>query len=340
MEKLEKEAIEILQVLCAYDNCVISDSGGKDSSVLKHIALKAREIYGLNFKVRHNHTTVDAPETVYFVREEKEKFEKMGIEYEISYPKETMWQLIVRHGTPPTRRMPKTEKKRETSPSQSNLNDKNARRYLIRLANINFGKGDIWATFGWNNGLLPETYEDAKKDVVNFIRRINRKRKKLGLENAKYIYIIAFEEYTRPHFHLLISGGIDRDELERMWGKCDRPNTRNISPDENFLLTGLATYITQNPHGTKRWCPSKNLKKPDEPKRSYSKFRKAKVEKMAFDSSVLQAEMEKAYPGFTFLDAEVKHNGVNAAFYIYARMVKKGEKPKGKLQKRKRGNKA
>lgn len=116
--------------------------------------------------------------------------------------------------------MPKTEKKRETSPSQSNLNDKNARRYLIRLANINFGKGDIWATFGWNNGLLPETYEDAKKDVVNFIRRINRKRKKLGLENAKYIYIIAFEEYTRPHFHLLISGGIDRDELERMWGSA------------------------------------------------------------------------------------------------------------------------
>ena len=125
-----------------------------------------------------------------------------------------------------------------------------------------------------------------------------------------------------------------------MWGKCDRPNTRNISPDENFLLTGLATYITQNPHGTKSWCTSKNLKKPDEPKRSYSKFRKAKVEKMAFDSSVLQAEMEKAYPGFTFLDAEVKHNGVNAAFYIYARMVKKGEKPKGKPQKRKRGNKA
>lgn len=82
-----------------------------------------------------------------------------------------------------------------------------------------------------------------------------------------------------------------------MWGKCDRPNTRNISPDENFLLTGLATYITQNPHGTKRWCPSKNLKKPDEPKRSYSKFRKAKVEKMAFDSSVLQAEKEKGISG-------------------------------------------
>lgn len=236
--------------------------------------------------------------------------------------------------------MPKTARKRETSPSQTNLNDKNARRYLIRLANINFGKGDIWATFGWNDGLLPETYEEAKRDVVNFIRRINRRRKKSGLENAKYIYIIAFEEYKRPHFHLLISGGIDRDELEAMWGKCDRPNTRNISPDENFLLTGLATYITQNPHGTKRWCPSKNLKKPDEPKRSYSKFSKAKVEKMAFNYNVLKEEMEKAYPGFTFLDAEVKHNGVNAAFYIYARMVKKGEEPKDKPKKGKRGNTA
>lgn len=87
MEKLEKEAIEILQALCTYDNCVISDSGGKDSSVLKHIALKAREIYGLNFKVRHNHTTVDAPETVYFVREEKEKFEKWELNMKSVIPK-------------------------------------------------------------------------------------------------------------------------------------------------------------------------------------------------------------------------------------------------------------
>lgn len=103
MEKQEKNAIEILNMVCGNSGCVIADSGGKDSSVLKHIALKTREKYGLQFKVRHNHTTVDAPETVYFVREEKKKFSAAGIEYEISYPKETMWQLIVRNGTPPTR---------------------------------------------------------------------------------------------------------------------------------------------------------------------------------------------------------------------------------------------
>ena len=219
--------------------------------------------------------------------------------------------------------MPKTKKKRETSPSQSNLNDKNARRYLIRLANINFGKGDIWATFGWDNGHKPQDMEQAKKDVVNFIRRINRRRKKAGLENIKYIYIIAIDEHVRPHFHILMTGdGVDRDELEELWGKCSRPNTRRIKPDDDFLITGLATYISNNPHGTKRWCPSKNLQKPEEPKRSYSKFKRAKVEKMAFDYETLKAEMEKAYPGFKFLDAEVRYNGINAAFYIYARMVR------------------
>lgn len=105
MERLEKNAIEILHMMCERSECIICDSGGKDSSVLKHIALQTKEKYGLQFRVRHNHTTVDAPETVYFVREEKRKFEQMGIPYEIHYPKESMWQLIVRHGTPPTRLM-------------------------------------------------------------------------------------------------------------------------------------------------------------------------------------------------------------------------------------------
>lgn len=91
MERLEKNAIEILHMMCERSECIICDSGGKDSSVLKHIALQAKEKYGLQFRVRHNHTTVDAPETVYFVREEKRKFEQMGIPYEIHYPKESIY---------------------------------------------------------------------------------------------------------------------------------------------------------------------------------------------------------------------------------------------------------
>ena len=71
---------------------------------------------------------------------------------------------------------------------------------------------------------MPDSEERARKDIQNFIKRINRRRKKAGLENAKYIYILAMDGYKRPHFHILLSGdGVDRDELEELWGKCDRP---------------------------------------------------------------------------------------------------------------------
>ena len=68
----EKEAVEIL-MLFAKENCKIMDSGGKDSSVLKRIAEKCAEKYGLEFQVVHNHTSIDAPETVYFIRRERER---------------------------------------------------------------------------------------------------------------------------------------------------------------------------------------------------------------------------------------------------------------------------
>ena len=220
--------------------------------------------------------------------------------------------------------MPVTRKGRETKPSQKDLNDRNSKRYMVRLANINFGKGDIWATFGWNEECLPEDMGEARKDVKNFISRVNYRQKKQGKENIKYIYILAYDGYTRPHVHILMTGeGIDRDELEDLWGKCDRPNTKRIQPDDDFLITGLATYVSNNPHGTKRWCASKNLVKPPEPSRSYSKFRRTKVNRMVKDFEVLRAEMEKAYQGYKFLDAEVKYNKQLASFYIYARLVKK-----------------
>ena len=66
----EKNAIEILRMIGSNNGFTVADSGGKDSSVLTHIAMKA----GCPFEVVHNHTTVDAPETVYFIRE---KFKRL-----------------------------------------------------------------------------------------------------------------------------------------------------------------------------------------------------------------------------------------------------------------------
>lgn len=85
---------------------VVTDSGGKDSAVVKELALRA----GIPFEIQHNHTTADAPETVRFIRSEAKRFEELGIKYTINMPvykgkRTSMWSLIPQKLMPPTRLM-------------------------------------------------------------------------------------------------------------------------------------------------------------------------------------------------------------------------------------------
>lgn len=83
---------------------VVTTSGGKDSSVCVELAIRA----GIPFEVMHNHTTADAPETVYFVRSEFKRLEAMGIKCTLNKPMykgapTSMWALIPQKLIPPTR---------------------------------------------------------------------------------------------------------------------------------------------------------------------------------------------------------------------------------------------
>lgn len=66
-------------------------SGGKDSDVILALA----KLAGVNFEAVHNLTTVDAPETVQYVKSQPD--------IRIDYPDTTMWKLIVEKRMPPTR---------------------------------------------------------------------------------------------------------------------------------------------------------------------------------------------------------------------------------------------
>lgn len=83
---------------------LVTTSGGKDSSVCVALAERA----GIRFEVMHNHTTADAPETVYFVRQEFKRLEGKGIKCNLSQPtykgqRTSMWELIPMKLMPPTR---------------------------------------------------------------------------------------------------------------------------------------------------------------------------------------------------------------------------------------------
>lgn len=220
--------------------------------------------------------------------------------------------------------MPRTKRGRESRPAQKNLNDKRARRYLNQLASANFGKGDLWGTFTYRAGEEPESIDDAEKKFGNFIRRINRRRKRARKENIKYIYVTEWEDGekgVRCHHHAILSGDVDRDEIEQLWYHGDRTETKRLAPDPDTHIAGLVHYITKDPKGKKRWKTSKGLKKPTIT-RSYSKFGKTKVRKMACDYTLLESELKKKYKNARFVDAKVYQNEINGGFYIYARMVR------------------
>lgn len=88
-------AIERLKYFEPAQGYYLAFSGGKDSVAIYYLAKMA----GVKFEAVYNHTTVDPPELVYFIREMREK----NKDIKISYPSTTMWKLIVKKRMPPTR---------------------------------------------------------------------------------------------------------------------------------------------------------------------------------------------------------------------------------------------
>lgn len=217
-------------------------------------------------------------------------------------------------------------RKKPSEKAIRNLNEKYARRRFIRLCNINFGPGDIWGTFSFDQKHLPKDAEEMKKRVTSFIRKLQRMWVKESLPGKlKYIYVLEWEESgkkIRPHVHMLLSEGLDRDQIEKAWSYGSRNQTRRIYHDDDFMISGLGSYLAKNPKGSKRWYASRGLKRPDIRPRSFRKFNNRKIEKSIRDIQVMQRNFEKAYPGYRFLDAEVYYNVEHTGFYIYARMIR------------------
>ena len=89
-------------------------SGGKDSDCIRILA----DLAGVNYEIHNSHTTVDAPETVYYIRSVMEKYGEPWVDHDpidghkryrygdkafIDMPLQSMWQLIEKKTMPPTR---------------------------------------------------------------------------------------------------------------------------------------------------------------------------------------------------------------------------------------------
>lgn len=234
-----------------------------------------------------------------------------------------------------------TRKKKEkvTIPKQKVLNDKRAKRTFCQLVKTNFGEGDLHLTLTYNTKYLPEKVEDAEKEVRNYLRRVARLRKKKNLSPLKYIFITEQGvQSKRIHHHVIINGGLSRDEVELLWrrpkkkgqqqgealGDCNADRLRT----DDKGLERLASYLAKDPKGRKRWTPSQNLKKPEvstsDTKTSRRKFMQLVL--LPEDAEEVRQHFEKQYPDFAVTEVRKEWNEITCTWAVYVKLHRKTEK--------------
>ena len=216
-------------------------------------------------------------------------------------------------------------KSQATREAQKRANDERSRLHLIQLVEANFTEKDISITLSYE-GQPPEPAR-VDKDVRNFVARVKRARAKAGLPDLKYIYSIGGDEMPsagysgkRPHVHMILSGGIGRDQLEKIWRK-GIANADRLQPRSDGL-GGIAVYLTKQKQdrpekpGARKWRGSRNLKQPVRRSRD-ARMPNSRVRRIAYDfRNEAAGVMEKLYPGYRLQDCQVRYSDIVDGVYI------------------------
>lgn len=218
------------------------------------------------------------------------------------------------------------KKEGESSLAQKNLNEKNAKKHVARLISANFRDFvDIWLTYTYQNGKMPASFEQAKKDMTNLIRRMKnwlKKHEEYKDFKLKYIYVT---EHTRDgskvrtHHHM-VTNFPNRDVAEDLWNGGGRTQSRRLQSDD-FGFEGLARYITKEKGSKtmKRYTPSRKLKQPTVTIAD-TKLTRRRAEKIAKNEISAQEIFEKWHKHYQFKDMQVKFSDYVSGAYLYARM--------------------
>lgn len=253
----------------------------------------------------------------------------------------------------------RSPKEKRSTPEQVRYNKRQATKKLVRLINANFDEDDVIMHPTYEPSKAPQSEEDARRDVVNYIRRVKTRRRselkkvseaiealpnikalqeqrrklearKRKLEAPfKYIYCIEKVQYKSGkyagrdnwHFHMFITGGIPRREFEKMWAKGIRTNADQFQP-ERYGPEAIAKYMSKDPQGSKRFCCSRNLDKPKIPKPKDGRITPRGVTRLARDRLEDRAYWEKRYKGYRFIRCYARFNDYNGHWYLSVVMYK------------------
>lgn len=202
---------------------------------------------------------------------------------------------------------------RPTSAVQKRLNQRNAELRLQRLLHANFTSSDLAVTLTYRTDVGDE--REAARLLKNFIKRLQRLYRKAGVELKWIQSTERGSKGGRLHHHLVLSGGVDRDTIERAWG-LGWANTKRLQFEENGLAD-LARYMTKDRASYRRWSCSRNLIRP-EPVQHDGRLAMPEVEELAeaIEDHSARAWFEREYPGYELIGCRADRNGINRGVYI------------------------
>ena len=216
------------------------------------------------------------------------------------------------------------KRKNPTTEVQQQLNQRHAEGKLRRLLHTNFTPLDLFVTLTFDDAYLPASVEEAQRLLQNFLRRAKRRYEKMALE-LKYIYVLEYgQKHDRLHVHLVLSGGITRADLEKLWGLGDV--SMGALRFERDGLASLARYLTKGGENAdrptwKRWSGSRNLEKPTMTQRD-GRLSHRKMAALCQDGGDADY-LETQYDGYEMADFSVSvGEDIYGGLYLFATLKK------------------
>lgn len=224
------------------------------------------------------------------------------------------------------------KRRQASSRIQQNLNARNARRYFIQLLNANFTESDIHWTGTYDDAHLPASIEQADHDLELFLRRVRSQSRKRGLPAPRFIAVTEWREEgdglpaVRVHHHVVLSCGLSRDELERLWYRGKDKDRLGITNADRLQfdresLERLANYLTKYTNRKRRWRQSRGLEKPQRPRPNDGKYTRRQLERLVTSGAVFDSEFwRRKYQGWEINDITPIQNDVTKEWSIYLKL--------------------
>ena len=227
-----------------------------------------------------------------------------------------------------------------TSETMARYNQRKRETRLEQLVLTNFSEDGLFFNPTWDSESLPKDEREAKRFVVNFLRRLKAYRKKNGLPDLKYIYKIERGKRSgRLHSHMILNCcDMPLGMLDEIWARgycyssrlqCDASGCPGLAkyfckgkdkdPEEDEDLGNTVGYS---------WVASRNLEKPKRFSRDGRVSKRQAIE-ICTGEAPPKPTFERLYPGYELAEVRSMYNEINGGYYVTARMRRIQTRKKG-----------